>query len=110
MVQAKKNARAAALKEAKHLYKKFGFAAGKIKGALTKGRTKSLAKCEALLVKVSEFYSLVELSVMQPKSYYVSLYDMNLSLLSLGSAASNYLNKLLLDILKINQSFVGDID
>ena len=38
MVEAKKNERANALKEAKRLCKEFGFTAGMLKGALAKGR------------------------------------------------------------------------
>jgi len=38
MVEAKKNERANALKEVKRLCKEFGFTAGMLKGALTKGR------------------------------------------------------------------------
>ena len=40
MVEAKKNERANALKEAKRLCKEFGFTAGMLKGALAKGRKK----------------------------------------------------------------------
>ena len=38
MVEAKKNESANALKEVKRLCKEFGFTAGMLKGALTKGR------------------------------------------------------------------------
>ena len=38
MVEAKKNERTNALKEAKRLCKEFGFTAGMLKGALAKGR------------------------------------------------------------------------
>ena len=38
MVEAKKNERANALKEVKRLCKQFGFTAGMLKGALSKGR------------------------------------------------------------------------
>ena len=40
MVEAKKNERANALKEVKHLCKEFGFTAGMLKGSLVKGRGK----------------------------------------------------------------------
>ena len=40
MVEAKKNERANALKEVKHLCKEFGFTAGMLKGALVGGRKK----------------------------------------------------------------------
>ena len=38
MVEAKKNERANALKEVKHLCKEFGFTAGMLKGSLAEGR------------------------------------------------------------------------
>ena len=41
MVEAKKNERANALKEAKRLCKEFGFYAGILKGSLAGGRKKS---------------------------------------------------------------------
>jgi hypothetical protein len=40
MVEAKKNERASALKEVKHLCKEFGFTAGMLKGSFAKGRKK----------------------------------------------------------------------
>jgi len=40
MVKAKKNDRANALKEVKHLCKELGFAAGMLKGSLAEGRKK----------------------------------------------------------------------
>ena len=40
MVEPKKNERANALKEVKHLCKEFGFAAGMLKGALAEGLKK----------------------------------------------------------------------
>tara|TARA_B100000902_G_C26482644_1_gene515524 strand:- start:31 stop:156 length:126 start_codon:yes stop_codon:yes gene_type:complete len=41
MIEAKKSARANALKEVQRLCKEFGFTAGKLKGALAEGRKKS---------------------------------------------------------------------
>ncbi len=40
MVEAKKNERANALKEVKHICKEFGFTAGMLQGSLTEGRKK----------------------------------------------------------------------
>ena len=40
MVEAKKNRRASALKEVKHLCKEFGFTAGMLKGAIAEARKK----------------------------------------------------------------------
>ena len=44
MIEAKKNERANALKEAKPLCKEFGFTAGMLKGSLAEGRKKNASK------------------------------------------------------------------
>jgi len=40
MIEAKKNKRSNALKEAKHLFKEFGFTASVVKGLLAEGRSR----------------------------------------------------------------------